>query len=140
MLSQLGTRPSLRQRGSLVSFMALCSLRTRLANTWRSQRRSFTSVSEESQKRLFSQDDWTAFQVERAERSTLSESFYLYGFTLFTMAFISSRHLFEIWFDKDSGQCMATSSSFTSSNGPTRPDDFGSSRCWSAPWPSQIVA
>jgi hypothetical protein len=61
-------------------------------------------------------------------------------FTSFTTAFISSRRFFEIWFDKDSGQCMATSSSFTSPNGPTRPDNFCSSRCWSAPRPSQIVA
>ena len=72
MLSQLGTRPSLRQRRSLASLMALCSLRTRLATAWRTQRRSFTSVSEASQKRLFSQDDWTAFQLERAERTALS--------------------------------------------------------------------
>jgi cell division protein FtsL len=57
---------------SLVLLMALCSLRTRLATTWRTQRRSFTSVSEASQKKLLSQDDWTAFQLERAERSTLS--------------------------------------------------------------------
>ena len=56
--------------------MALCSLRTRLAITWRSQRRSFASVSEASQKRLLSQDDWTAFQLERAERTILSKSFY----------------------------------------------------------------
>jgi hypothetical protein len=52
--------------------MALCSLRTRLATTLRSQLRPFTSVSEASQKRLLSQDDWTAFQLERAERTTLS--------------------------------------------------------------------
>jgi hypothetical protein len=60
------------QRRSLVSLMALCSLRTRLAATWRTQRRSFTSVSEVSQNKLLSQDDWTAFQLERAERTTLS--------------------------------------------------------------------
>ena len=54
--------------------MALCSLRTRLATTWRSQHRLFTSVSEAPQKKLFSQDDWTAFQLERAERTTLGLS------------------------------------------------------------------
>ena len=69
-LSQhIGTRPA---RGSLVSIMSLCSVRTRLATTLRCPRRSFTSVSEASQKRLFSQDDWTALQLERAERTTLS--------------------------------------------------------------------
>ncbi|KAI0282510.1 ribosomal protein S2, flavodoxin-like domain-containing protein [Russula aff. rugulosa BPL654] len=61
--------------------MAFNSLRTRLATTWRSQRRSFTSVSEESQKRLLSQDDWTAFQLERAERSTLIDVFSKFGST-----------------------------------------------------------
>jgi hypothetical protein len=52
--------------------MALCSVRARLATTLRSPRRPFTSVSETSQKRLLSQDDWTAFQLQRAERTTLS--------------------------------------------------------------------
>jgi hypothetical protein len=51
--------------------MALCPLRVRLLAALRNQRRSFTSVSE---KRLLSEDDWAAFQLQRAERSTLSQS------------------------------------------------------------------
>ncbi|KAH9989773.1 ribosomal protein S2 [Russula vinacea] len=61
--------------------MALCSVRTRLATTLRCPRRHFTSVSEEPQKRLLSQDDWTAFQVQRAERTTLIDIFSKFGST-----------------------------------------------------------
>jgi hypothetical protein len=52
--------------------MALCSVRARLATTLRCPRRTFTSVSEASQKKLLSQDDWTAFQLQKLERTTLS--------------------------------------------------------------------
>jgi hypothetical protein len=54
---------------------ALCQPRTRLFTALRSSRRSLTSATTDaSEKRLFSPDDWTAFQVERAERSTLGQS------------------------------------------------------------------
>ncbi|KAI0282731.1 ribosomal protein S2, flavodoxin-like domain-containing protein [Russula brevipes] len=58
--------------------MALCPLRARLLAALRNQHRSFTSVSE---KRLLSEDDWTAFQLQRAERSTLIDAFSKFGST-----------------------------------------------------------
>jgi hypothetical protein len=55
--------------------MALSPVRTLLRTTLRNPRRTFTSLPDAPEKRLLSQDDWTAFQVQRAERSTLSQSF-----------------------------------------------------------------
>ena len=52
--------------------MALSPLRTLLRSTLRNHRRTLTSLSDAPEKRLLSQDDWTAFQVQRAERSNLS--------------------------------------------------------------------
>ncbi|KAI0255361.1 ribosomal protein S2, flavodoxin-like domain-containing protein [Lactifluus subvellereus] len=58
---------------------ALCQPRTRLLAVLRHSRRHFTSVTDASEKNLFSQDDWTAFQVDRAERATLVDVFSKFG-------------------------------------------------------------
>ncbi|KAH9967829.1 ribosomal protein S2, flavodoxin-like domain-containing protein [Russula dissimulans] len=58
--------------------MVLRPFRTRLLTTLR---RSFTSVSETQQKRLLSEDDWTAFQAQRADRATLIDIFSKFGST-----------------------------------------------------------
>ena len=52
--------------------MSLSPLRALLRTTLRDPRRTLTSLADVPEKRLLSQDDWTAFQVQRAERSTLS--------------------------------------------------------------------
>jgi hypothetical protein len=52
--------------------MALSPVRSRLLSTLRNHRRTLTSLSDAPEKKLLAQDDWTAFQVQRAERSTLS--------------------------------------------------------------------
>jgi hypothetical protein len=70
LLSQHRHSPSDRARSGQV--MAFSPLRTRLLTTLRGPCRTFTSLSDVSEKRLLSQDDWTAFQVQRAERSALS--------------------------------------------------------------------
>ncbi|KAI0303361.1 ribosomal protein S2, flavodoxin-like domain-containing protein [Multifurca ochricompacta] len=60
---------------------AFCAQRTRIATVLRHARRPFTSVADGSESRLLSQDDWTAFQVHRAERSTLVDLFSNFGST-----------------------------------------------------------
>jgi hypothetical protein len=40
----------------------------------RQSRRSFASATDSSEKTLLSPDDWTAFQLDRAERTTLGQS------------------------------------------------------------------
>jgi hypothetical protein len=140
MLSQLGTRPSLRQRGlaGLVNGPLFTPHTScyHLADSASLLHICIRGVTKE------------VALPRRLDRFPAGKSGALHPqlvllpccFTPFTTAFIYSRRFFEIWFDGDSGQCMATSSSFTSPNGPTRPDNFCSSRCWSAPRPSQIVA
>ena len=141
MLSQLGTRPSSALR------------RSRWSHSWPSVHSAHallppggvsvapSQLYQRHHKRGYSLK--TIGQLsswrERSAPPLVSPS-PLCRFTPFTMAFISSQRFFEIWFDRNSRQCMATSSSFTSPNGPTRPDNFCSSSCWSAPRPSQIVA
>ena len=54
------------------SMAALCPVRRRLLSALlRQPRRTFTSATDSSEKILQSQDDWTAFQLDRAERTTL---------------------------------------------------------------------
>ncbi|KAH9001774.1 ribosomal protein S2, flavodoxin-like domain-containing protein [Lactarius akahatsu] len=59
---------------------ALCPARRRLFSALlRQPCRSFTSATESSEKILQSQDDWTAFQLDRAERTTLVDVFSKFG-------------------------------------------------------------
>ena len=74
-----GAQPLIHPRGALLcvdeqpsSMATLCPVRRRLFSALlRQPRRSFTSATDSSEKRLLSQDDWTAFQLDRAERTTL---------------------------------------------------------------------
>ena len=54
------------------SMAALCPVRRRLfAALSRQPRRTYASATDSSERILRSQDDWTAFQLDRAERTTL---------------------------------------------------------------------
>ncbi|KAI9433937.1 ribosomal protein S2, flavodoxin-like domain-containing protein [Lactarius indigo] len=58
----------------------LCPVRSRLFSALlRQPRRLFTSATDSSEKILQSQDDWTAFQLDRAERTTLVDVFSKFG-------------------------------------------------------------
>ncbi|KAF8266601.1 ribosomal protein S2, flavodoxin-like domain-containing protein [Lactarius quietus] len=60
----------------------LYSAETSLSALLRQQpRRTFTSATDSSEKVLLSQDDWTAFQLDRAERTTLVDIFSKFGST-----------------------------------------------------------